>query len=100
MFEVEHDGGTEIDGPGLVATCRAAAAIDERGCCDDELIDLARSFEAARAALDAGEAKVLAELDVRAVTDRCFGHTTGSWLAAECRLDRRVATRRVRDGRR
>ena len=48
--------------------------------------------------LDAAEAHVLAELQVRGTTDRCFGLRTAGWVAHETRADRGAVHRRVKLG--
>jgi hypothetical protein len=82
----------------LTEECRKAAGDDAAFASDDELLAAAVEYQAARTALDAGEAHVLAELRVRGVTDRCFGLRTAKWVAGQARVDHRPIARRTRLG--
>ena len=82
----------EIDS--LAESSGRAALADVRAASDDELGAAAIALERARAALDAAEAHVLAELEVRGVCDREFGLGTASWLADRTHASRpHLATR-------
>ncbi len=61
--------------------CGAVASGEPSSCTDDELCEAALLVVAARAALDAVELHVPAELESRQVCDREFGLSTASWLA-------------------
>ena len=63
--------------------CSKAAGSEVEFASDDELFGAARGLWAARAALDAADLHVLAELEVRGSCDRVFGLATGAWLARE-----------------
>ncbi|MBI2706428.1 MAG: DUF222 domain-containing protein, partial [Actinobacteria bacterium] len=63
---------------------------------DDDLCAAAVAIEAVRSLLDAGQAKVLAELHGRGVCDREFGLATSSWLAREASLPGHLARSQVR----
>ncbi len=82
----------------LTRQCRQAAADEMAFASDDELLAAAVEFQAARSAFEAAEAKVLGELRVRAITDRCFGLKTARWVAAQAKVDHRPIARRVRLG--
>ncbi|MGZ4729993.1 MAG: hypothetical protein ACXWB2_19930, partial [Acidimicrobiales bacterium] len=82
----------------LAEECRSAVSEDVAGLSDDELLAAAVGWEAVRSGVEAAEARVLAELRVRGVTDRRFGLRTGPWVAAEARSDRREVNRRIRLG--
>src|SRR4051794_12934230 len=82
----------------LTRQCRQAAGDDVAYASDDELLVAAVGLQAARSALDAVEAHVLAELRVRGVTDRCFGLKTAKWVAGQAKVDQRPVARRTRLG--
>ncbi|MGZ4693826.1 MAG: hypothetical protein ACXWA3_09385, partial [Acidimicrobiales bacterium] len=82
----------------LAEECRSAVSEDVAGLSDDELLAAAVGGEAVRSGVEAAEARVLAELRVRGVTDRRFGLRIGPWVAAEARSDRREVNRRIRLG--
>jgi hypothetical protein len=48
---------------------------------DGELFAAAAALEGARGLLEAAQAHVLDQLQLRAVTDREYGHRVGNWLA-------------------
>jgi hypothetical protein len=76
--------------------CLKAAGSDVGFASDDELFGAARGLWAARAALDAADLHVLAELEVRGSCDRVFGLSMGAWLAHETGGDPRVFGSRVK----
>jgi len=82
----------------LTKQCRQAAADEVAFASDDEL--LAASVEVLRslAALEAVAAHRLAELQVRGLTDRCFGMKTAKWVAGQSKVDHRSVGRRLRMG--
>ena len=82
----------------LTRQCRKAAADEVVFASDDELLVAAVEYQAARSAMDAGEARVLGELQARGVTDRCFGLRTPKWVASQARVDHRPIGRRLRTG--
>ena len=63
---------------------------------DDQLAAAAGALETVRAALDATQALVLAELHTRGCTDRDHGLRTGPWLAREAHLPVPAARARVK----
>jgi hypothetical protein len=81
---------------GTADWAKKAALADWSLCADDELYAAVDVVAAARAAIDAAEAHVLAELEARGATDRDFGLTTTSWLESRTRIPRPVAGARVR----
>ena len=88
MFDV-----TELSG-----LCRKAAGDDPSMLSDDELLASVVEWQSARAAFDLGEARALAELQVRGLTDRQHGLKTAQWVAAEAKVDRGGVSRRMRLG--
>jgi hypothetical protein len=76
---------------------RQVADLDIGSVGADELAGVARGFAAARAKLDAAEARWLGELETRGVCDR-FGSKTASWVAHETRADQRSVKTRVQVG--
>ena len=75
---------------------RKAAGADVALASDDELVAAVKSLEASRAMLEAAEAHVLGELDVRDVCGREFGSTLVNWLAHETKGDRGAIAARVK----
>ena len=84
----------------LVVEARGVARWDATSGGDDELLERFAAVEAARRALDAASAELVAELDGRGTCDERFGFRTHTWIAAEFHVERRDAARRVRVGRR
>ncbi len=82
----------------LATWSRRAAHAEVRVASDDELCAAAIALEQARAALDAAEAHVLAELERRGVCDREFGLGTASWLADRAHASRPHVMARLRVG--
>jgi hypothetical protein len=82
----------------LAESGRRAALADVHTASDDDLCAAAIALEQARASLDAAEAHVLAELDVRGVCDREFGLVTASWLADRTHASRPHVAARVQVG--
>ena len=82
----------------LTRQCRKAAADEVAFASDDELLAAVVELQAARSAFEAAEAHVLGELQVRGVTDRCFGLKTAKWVAAQAKVDHRPVGRRSRLG--
>ncbi len=82
----------------LSQRCRSAAGEDLSTLSDDELLAAAVGWESVRSGAETAEARVLAELRVRGVTDQRFGLRTQQWVAAEARCDRREVNRRLRFG--
>ena len=72
------------------------ATVPRSECCDDELCQAALVLVSARAALDAVELHVLAELDARQVCDREFGLSTASWVGDKAHVARGGVATRVR----
>jgi len=68
---------------------------DERELSDTQLLNGVRDLEAARRRLDAIESALLAELDVRGVTDAIDGFRTANWLARTCGISPATARSRV-----
>ncbi len=97
MFVAEHGEDAFDDGGHLaaLAACRTAARADVTGLSDDELLAAAAAWEQARAALDAAQGHVLAELETRDVCDREAGLPTVAWLAHQAHLARPTAAGRV-----
>ena len=62
---------------------------------DQTLLDTARKIETARRRLDAVQALVVGELDVRGTTDIADGLATGRWLAREAQISGRAGTQLV-----
>ena len=75
--------------------CLKAAGTEVEFASDDELFAAARTLWAARAAFDAADLHVLAELEARGSCDRVFGLRTGAWLARETGGDPRLFASRV-----
>ncbi|MGZ4693329.1 MAG: DUF222 domain-containing protein [Acidimicrobiales bacterium] len=88
-----------FDAADLTERCWRAAKTDLAGASDDELLEAAVQLQRARAAFDAAEAHVLAELDVRGVCDRRYGHPTARWVARETLVAPGSVRRRVVTGR-
>ncbi len=82
----------------LSQRCRSAAGEDLSTLSDDELLAAAVGWESVRSGVETAEARVLAELRVRGVTDQRFGLRTQQWVAAEAKCDRREVNRRLRFG--
>ncbi len=82
----------------LAEAARKAAGADVALVSDAELCDAVVELAAARAAVEAAEAHVLAELDVRGATDREFGSPTLWWVTAQTRAPRPVVAARLRLG--
>lgn len=76
--------------------CGAMASVESSSCTDDQLCEAARLLVAARAALDAVELHVLAELEAREVCDREYGLSTASWLADQTHAVRSAVVARVK----
>ena len=74
------------DGAAGPADAAGADAADVRRLSDEELMARVQRMEAARRALDAAEAHVVAELDARGATDRATGLRTTGWLGFAHRL--------------
>ena len=72
------------------------ARTDPRTLADTELLDAARDIGRVRRMLDAVEAHVLSELDVRGTTEIVSGMRTGAWLGRETGLPAGAATGRVK----
>jgi hypothetical protein len=77
--------------------CEKVADVDVAAMDVDEVAALARGFAAARAGLDAAEARWLGGLETSGVCDR-FGLKTASWVAHETHADRRSVQARVQVG--
>ena len=82
----------------LTEECCRAAGEDLAGLADDELLDAVRSCERLRSAVEVADARLLAEVHARQVTDQCFGHRTASWVAAQVKVDRRKVAARLAAG--
>jgi hypothetical protein len=82
---------------GVVELSRQVADIDVAALGADDVARVARGFAAARAGLDAAEARWLGELETAGVCDR-FGSKTASWVAHETRADQRSVKTRVQVG--
>ncbi|MBX7071012.1 MAG: 13E12 repeat family protein, partial [Microthrixaceae bacterium] len=63
---------------------------------DQTLLDTARKIETARRRLDAAQALVVGELDVRGTTDIADGLATGRWLSQEAGISDHAAGGLVR----
>ena len=87
-----------FDVPDLAQRCRGAAGEDPSCLSDDELLAVAVGWERMRSAAEIAEARVLAELRIRNVTDLRYGLRTPQWVAAEANTDRREVTRRLKLG--
>jgi hypothetical protein len=72
------------------------AAFDASVSGDADLVERVAAIERQRTRLDAEEAAVLAELEMRGTCDRDFGLKTAGWLAREATLPGSVARARVR----
>jgi hypothetical protein len=81
----------------LTDLCQRVADVDVTALSADEVAGVARGFAAARAGLDAAEARWLGVLESSGVCDR-FGSTTASWVAHETRASRGSVNIRVRVG--
>ena len=73
--------------------------LDPTAVCDDELIERTLALEALRTRIDTEEAAILAEIEVRDVTVRQFGHPVTAWLACDAQLPITVVKNRVVVGR-
>ncbi len=73
-----------------------AATADVVAFSDDELCVGIRSIVSARRGLDAAEAHLLAELEVRKVCEAEFGLTTAAWFGQQADMPRGAARGRVR----
>jgi hypothetical protein len=82
---------------GVVELCRQVADVDVAGLGADDVAGVARGFAAARAGLDAAEARWLGELEAAGVCDR-FGSKTASWVAHETHADQRSVKPRLQVG--
>ena len=87
-----------FDVAGVAEQCRRAAAVDVTLAADHELCQAAVALESARAALDAAQLHVLAELEIRGVCDREFGLGTASWVAERTHAPRPAMASRVKLG--
>ena len=63
---------------------------------DQTLLDTARKIETARRRLDAAQAQVVGELDIRGTTDIADGLATGRWLSRETGVSDSAASGLVR----
>ncbi len=88
-----------FDAKELTRECRQAAAADPSLAADDELLVAVVEVQSARSALEVAEGRLLAELQVRGTTERCFGLKTAGWVAAQAKVDRRAVARRLRTAR-
>ena len=82
----------------LAEASRKAAGADVALVSDAELCDAVRLAAESRAALEAFEAHVLAEMDVRGTCDREFGSPTLWWVTAQTRAPRAAVAARLRLG--
>ena len=89
MFDV-----TELSG-----LCRKAAGDDPSLVSDDELLASVLEWQSVQSAVDVAEARALAELQVRGLTDRQHGLKTAQWVAAEAPGDAVAAPAVGRGGR-
>jgi len=87
-----------FDAVELAELTRKAAGADCGLATDVELGDAVGWVAVARAGLDAFEAHLLAELDVRGVCDREFGSPTLWWVTSQTRAPRAVVAARLRLG--
>jgi Domain of unknown function (DUF222)/HNH endonuclease len=78
--------------------CRSMATVTRAACTDDDLCQAAVMVASARAALDALELHVLAQLEARQVCDREFGLSTASWVADQAHVPRGGVATRVKVG--
>ena len=82
----------------LSGLCRKAAGDDPSLVSDEELLAAVVEWQSVRSAVDVAEARALAELQVRGLTDRQHGLKTAQWVAAEAKVDRGGVSRRMRLG--
>ena len=75
-----------------------AAADEVAFVSDDELLAATVEAHGLVAAAEAMAARLLAETQVRGLTDRCFGLRTAKWVAAQAKVDERAVRRRLRFG--
>lgn len=97
MFE-STDGPGTMDALGITAataTLRRAVTVDPSTLDARALREVALEVEAARRALDSVSLRVLAEIDVREVTDTDDGMMTGPWLAHRAGLPAASTRNRV-----
>jgi hypothetical protein len=87
-----------FDAAELAEAPRKAALGDVALATDAQLCDAVRDLARARAALDAAEAHVLAELDARGVCDREFGSPTLRWVTAQTHAARPAVKTRLATG--
>ncbi len=78
--------------------CRSMATASRPECSDDDLCQATLVLATARAALDAIELHLLAELEARQVCDREFGLSTTSWVADQAHVPRGGVATRVKVG--
>lgn len=71
------------------------AGKDLSAASDADLYAAEKAYAKVRAAVDAGEGRVLAELEARGACDRDFGMGTATWVAHTTHGDRRVVATRV-----
>lgn len=88
-----------FDPKNIEAFAEALVGVDVRGCGDAELTDVAVALSALADAVAVTRAGVLAELDVRGVTDRDHGMKTVSWVARQSGGARGPVRRDLRTGR-
>jgi len=79
--------------------CRKAAADEVAFWSDDELLAASVGVQQALSALAGTNAQLLAELDVRGVTDRSCGTRTAAWVAAQAGVSRRSVRAQIVSGR-
>ena len=82
----------------LTEQCRQAAADEVAFASDEELLAGVVEVHRSLAALETAAAHQLAELQVRGLTDRCFGLRTPKWVAGQAKVDHRPVGRRLRMG--
>jgi len=82
----------------LTKQCRKAAADEVAFASDDEVLAGVVEVHRALAALETVAAHLLAETQVRGLTDRCFGVKTAKWVAGQAKVDHRPVGRRLRMG--
>jgi hypothetical protein len=87
-----------FDAVDLTRQCRKAAADEVAFASDDELLAATVEVHRSLAALETVAAHQLAELQVRGLTDRCFGMKTAKWVAGQAKVDHRPVGRRLRMG--
>jgi len=80
----------------LMEQCGKAAGADVSLATDAELLAAVEALMSARAAFDAVEGHVLAELEGRGVCDREFGLSTPSWVAWHTGVSRSAVAGRLR----